>query len=282
MISVTPGETVLTKEHAFDPQKTFTCGQCFRFQPKAEGFFGIAGGREIFVSGSRNETRLLCPAEDFAAFWRTYFDIDRPYEPYRAQIAGDPFLKAAAEFGDGIRILRQEPFETLCTFILSQCNNIPRITALVERLARHFGRPTPSGYAFPEPETLALLSPEDLAPVRAGYRAPYLLAAARAVAEGRLDLSALSDPSLPLNEARARLTALPGVGRKVADCVLLFGQGRWDAFPVDVWMRRALAQYYPAGFQPENYPAAAGLYQQYMFFTSGTSATPAPPPEEHV
>lgn len=266
MIITTPNKTVLTEQHAFDPTKTFTCGQCFRFQPKQGGFFGIAGGREIFVSGDKTETVLFCPAEDFESFWREYFDLDRSYDALRALAAGDPFLEAATEFGDGIRLLRQEPFEALCTFIISQCNNIPRIAGIVERLAQHFGTPIGSGFAFPAPHALASLSLEALAPLRAGYRAPYLLAAAQAVASGTLDLAFLSDPDLHLDEVRKKLMTLPGVGRKVADCVLLFGLGRWDAFPVDVWMQRALAQYYPAGFKPERFPQAAGLFQQYIFY----------------
>ena len=161
-------------------------------------------------------------------------------------------------------MLRQEPWEALCSFIISQCNNIPRIKGIVGKLCQKFGREIEDGFAFPEAEVIAALTPEDLAPIRAGYRAEYIVSAAREVASGALDLEALK--KLPTQEARKRLLAVHGVGKKVADCVLLFGLSKTDAFPVDVWIKRVLDNVYPQGFDASVYGDLAGIVQQYLFF----------------
>ncbi len=267
MIEIYENKTILTGEHAFSPEQTFQCGQCFRFD-RCEGgsFFGIAGGRGITVSRCEESTVLLCKKEDFERFWRNYFDLDRDYAAIPGRIRGDRFLETAAGFGSGIRILRQEPWETLCSFIISQCNNIPRIKGIIRRLCALYGEKTDCGKRFPEPERLAGMRPEDLSPLRAGYRAPYLIAAAEAVASGRLDLEALKSGDIPTDEVRKELMRLPGVGRKVADCVMLYGFSRTEAFPVDVWMKRALKTIYPGGFDAEAYGEYAGIIQQYIFY----------------
>lgn len=264
MIEVFSDRTVLTGDHAFSPEQTFLCGQCFRFDPEEGGFSGIAGGRYIRAEQNGGETLLFCPEEDFETFWRGYFDLDRDYSAVRPLIAHDPFLTEAERFGRGIRLLRQEPWEALCSFIISQCNNIPRIKSIVSRLCGTFGSPIPEGFAFPSPEVLAALTPEELAPLRAGYRAEYIVNAARAVASGETDLEALR--SLPTDDARRELMKLSGVGKKVADCVLLFGLSKTDAFPVDVWIKKVLQSVYPSGLDTSVYGDLAGLVQQYIFF----------------
>lgn len=257
----------------FSPEKTFTCGQCFRFDKidGADGFFGgVAGGRVLTVGTARSEKdggeELLfsCEKEEFDAFWKHYLALDA--DPPSAPLSADPLILAAFEGGRGIRLLRQEGFEALASFILSQCNNIPRIKGIVERLCALFGEElSPGFHAFPTPETIASLSLEELAPLRAGYRTPYLLEAARRVASGGLDLGAMTARAgMPVGEARARLVALPGVGVKVADCVLLYGLGHGEAFPVDVWMKRALARLMP-GFDPADHGQNAGYVQQVLF-----------------
>lgn len=245
--------------------KTFECGQCFRWNADERGVYtGVAMGRVLRVweeSGS-----VYCDAEDAdAELWRLYFDLDADYASACALFTEPEYLRRCAEFGRGIRILRQEPWETLCSFIISQCNNIPRIKQIVETLCRLFGEALGGGYyAFPASESLAPLTEDDLAPLRAGYRAAYILAAARAVSSGSLDLEALR--GLDAEAATAALMSINGVGKKVACCTTLYGLHVTDSFPIDVWMRRALKNHFPADFDPAALGSFSGLAQQYIFY----------------
>lgn len=267
MIEYAGDTVILTGGDAFSPEKTFLCGQCFRFEAEAGGeFVGIARGRRIRVGGDAERTVLSCGRAEFEAVWRGYFDAGNDYGRALRLIEGDAFLCAAEVFGRGIRILRQEPWEALCSFLISQCNNIPRIRRIISSLCVLFGEDIGGGFAFPTPERLADLDEAALAPVRAGYRAAYLLAAARAVCDGSLDLAAMEKGVYETAELRERLMRQRGVGRKVADCVLLYGLGRPDAFPQDVWVKRALAARYPDGFDAARFGAYAGIIQQYIFY----------------
>lgn len=263
------GEVEITGVSDFDLVKTFECGQCFRWEADGSGAYtGVArgcaarlrcDGGSVFISGA---------AGDFEAVWRHYFDLDRDYGEIRRQLNTDDFMREATEFGAGIRILRQDGWEALCSFIISQCNNIPRIRKIIDALCRGFGEKLDfdgeSLYAFPSAERLAAFSEADLAPLRCGYRAQYIIGAARAVAEGALDLDALSrgEPS----QARIELKKLNGVGDKVADCALLFGLNMLDAFPLDVWMKRAVAEHFGPGFDPGIFSPYAGIAQQYIYY----------------
>jgi len=249
----------------FDPEKTFACGQCFRWKKQPDGAysgvaFGVAArvwleGGDVCVSGTRG---------DFDAVWRDYFDLDRDYARVRECVSCDPCAAAACAYGCGIRILRQQPWEALCSFILSQCNNISRITGIVDTLCRLYGDPVGDGqFAFPAPRRVAALTERDLTPLRCGYRAPYVLAAARAISSGALDLEALREA--PLDKARAALMALPGVGKKVAECALLYGLNRTEAFPVDVWIGRAIERLYGGKIDFARFGDGAGMAQQYLF-----------------
>ncbi|MDR3277152.1 MAG: DNA-3-methyladenine glycosylase 2 family protein [Oscillospiraceae bacterium] len=177
-------------------------------------------------------------------------------------------MARAARFGAGLRLLRQDKWEALASFILSQCNNIPRIKQLIEALCREFGDPIPFGgdtyYTFPPPERLAGRSEADLAPLRAGYRAKYILSAAEAVASGALDLEGLALKSP--EEALAALKRLDGVGDKVASCAVLFGLHLLDAFPIDTWMKKAIAERYGGVLDPKIFSPYAGIAQQYIFY----------------
>lgn len=246
----------------FDLAATLTCGQCFRWREGEDGSFsGVAFGRTLTVS----EESAGQAAED--PLWRSYFDLDLDYGAIRRELSAlSPELETAASFAPGIRILRQDPWEALCSFILSQNNNIPRIIGIVDRLCENFGEPLPEGgFSFPEPERLAGLSVEDLAPLRCGFRARYVLDAARRVAGGELPLDEVA--VLPLPEAREALRTIDGVGPKVAECALLYGMHRLDAFPLDVWMRRAMQTLFP-GKSPDFFGPFAGIAQQYVFHYS--------------
>ncbi|MCF0120621.1 MAG: DNA-3-methyladenine glycosylase 2 family protein [Oscillospiraceae bacterium] len=225
-------------------------------------------GRALRLRAEGENIILSCSAEDFESVWRDYFDLGRCYRDIRAAVSIDDYMKRASDFGAGIRILRQDKWEALCSFIISQCNNIPRIKKIVETLCRLFGDEIDylggKYYSFPSAEKLAALEPADLAPLRSGYRAPYIISAARRVASGELDLEKIA--SLTPSEALKALKSLNGVGDKVANCAVLFGLTMLDAFPIDVWMKRALAEHYPDGFDPGVFSPYAGIAQQYMFY----------------
>ena len=258
----------LCPEAELSPYKTFECGQCFRWNDDGSGaYVGVASGRAARVYAADGAARIECADGDLD-FWRVYLDMDTDYAAARESVMIGDYLTECAEYGAGIRILRQDKWEALCSFIISQCNNIPRIKGIVEKLCALFGEAfdTPWGvrYSFPSASRVALLEEPELAPLRAGYRAAYIIGAARAVASGEVDLEYAS--SLCGNEARKYLKGLNGVGDKVANCAVLFGLHRMDAFPVDVWIKRALKEHMPAGFDPASLGEYAGLAQQYMFF----------------
>lgn len=254
-----------------DIEKTFECGQCFRWNKTEDGsYFGVASGYAAIVSVEADGVYITSEAD--GEFWSNYFDMELDY----AKISGDfkgEYLEACVEFGRGIRILRQDSWEALCSFIISQCNNISRIKGIVERLCRNFGeKNTALGseyYSFPSAERLAALESCDLDCIRSGYRAEYIIAAARAVSSGELDLEALK--VCDYREAIKSLRSIKGVGEKVANCVVLFGLEHMEAFPIDVWMKKALRENFPPDFDPESLGEYAGLAQQYIFYYARTT-----------
>jgi len=250
-----------------DIVKTFECGQCFRWNADEKGeYTGVAMGYAAKVWQQDGQVYIRSSAPE--SLWREYFDLERDYEAISRGFKGGDYLDRCIAYGQGIRILRQEPWEALCSFIISQCNNISRIKGIVERLCTLFGEETElegeKFYCFPSAEKLATLDAEDLSPLRCGYRAPYIISAARAVALGELDLQALIRTDSI--SAKKALTSLNGIGEKVANCVVLFGLYHMEAFPIDVWIRRALKENFPPDFDPETLGDYAGLAQQYIFF----------------
>lgn len=250
-----------------DLAETLDCGQSFRWEEYDGGFRGIAFGREV-VMKLEGETLTIenSTPEDFESIWKDYLDLGLDYGEIRRGIAElHPVLKEACAYAPGIRILRQEPWEALCTFIISQNNNIKRIKGIVSRLCENFGESIGSGYGFPTAAALSRLAPDDLAPLRAGFRNKYIIDAAKKVAGGEVDLELCR--TLPYEDARLELMKIKGVGVKVADCALLFGLHRIEAFPVDVWMKRALENLFP-GMSPSDFGDYAGIAQQYIFHYS--------------
>lgn len=250
-----------------DIEKTFECGQCFRWNRDSHGVYrGVVRGFPARV-WQEGEDVFVC-SEAPEKMWRDYFDLDRDYRALSQSFDGGEYLDRCIEAGYGIRILRQEPWEALCSFIISQCNNITRIKGIVERLCEGFGDALEfeggSYYSFPAPEKLAGLLPEELSTLRSGYRAAYIINAANAVVSGALDLTALID--CDCREAHKALCSIHGVGTKVANCVVLFGLYHMEAFPIDVWIKRALKEHFPPGFDPASLGAGAGLAQQYIFY----------------
>lgn len=251
-----------------DLAQTLDCGQCFRWVENPDGSFsGVACGRSV-VARLENGVLTIDGAEEAdRGLWSEYFDLSLDYGAVRKELSAlHPVLKEAADYAAGIRILRQEPYEALCTFIISQNNNIKRIKGIVQRLCESFGERLPGGgFDFPAAQRMAQLSVEDLAPLRSGFRAKYLVDAAQKVNAGEVDLKSCF--FLPYDEARAELMKIKGVGQKVADCTLLFGMHRVEAFPLDVWMKRAMKTCFP-GMEPGDFGEYAGIAQQYIFHYS--------------
>lgn len=258
---------------------TFDCGQCFRWDLCEDGsYIGIAKGKVIKIKASDNYITLFnTNLQEFNEIWSEYFDISRNYGEIRALLSKDDIMQASAEFGRGIKILRQDTWETVISFIISASNNIPRIKGIISRLCENFGHKiTAFGetyYSFPTPEDLKGVTEEDLAPIRSGFRAKYIVDAVNAVYDGRLDFEKL--PSLSTAEAKNMLLSVKGIGSKVADCILLFGCARLDVFPVDTWIKKAMLALYPDECEKygdiriagESYFGEyCGLAQQYLFY----------------
>lgn len=266
---------ILNIEDDFDLDRIAESGQCFRWTRMEEGekpaYRIIRGGECLYIEKSgRNSYVLSCGEEEFHRIWEHYFDLEENYRAIRERIdrEKDPFLWKASRQEKGIRILRQDPWEMLITFIISQNRNIPAIRRSVEMLAEAAGeektdRKGRSYYAFPRPKALAGMDEDGLKACRLGYRCRYVSEAAKAVASGRFNPEGLKDAD---EETAIRaLTELCGVGVKVANCVSLFGLHHIDAFPKDVWVKRILEKEYPEGYPFDDYSPYNGIYQQYMF-----------------
>lgn len=251
----------ITCPPVFDLGLSLDCGQAFRWAEKDGKWHGVAYGKALTVEQKENKLILDCSAEDFESIWKNYFDFDCDYEKIVSSY-DDNYLKTAVSEYSGIRILRQEPWEALCSFIISQNNNIPRIKGIVERLCESFGEGETGKRSFPSAEKLAKLTVEDLAPLRAGFRAKYIIDAAQKVASGEVDFEKINEE--PIEFGREELQKIKGVGAKVAECTLLYGFHKIEAFPIDVWVRRIMAEMYPDGL-PECTKGTEGIAQQYLF-----------------
>lgn len=241
-------------------------GQCFRITKCTDGSYSVnALGRVLNIRMEGDgEFIFSCDRDEFKKIWRQYFDLDKDYGVYRGlALPDDDYLRTAMSFGSGIRILNQEPWEMLISFIISQRKSVPAIRTSIERLSALFGkRIDDTHYSFPEPAALAGADNESLGACGLGYRTEYVREAARAVLSGEAELDEYK--GLETAELLERLMKLKGVGIKVASCVALFGYHRLDTVPVDVWMKRVIAARY-GGKLPEEYAPYAGVLQQYLF-----------------
>lgn len=243
---------------------TLDCGQSFRWVKNNDGSWnGVVRGIETDILKIDNGLRFYNINEkQFYDVFYDYFDLGRDYVAILDTLKADTHLAEAIDMYGTIRILRQEPWEALCSFIFSACNNIPRIKGIIERFCMSFGERTLTSYSFPAAEKVAELEVSDLDILRCGYRAPYIISAAKTVASGEIDLDDLKSKSI--DECEKQLTKIHGVGKKVADCTILFGLGHVDAFPVDRHIRRICENLYPDGL-PECTKGIEGIAQQYMF-----------------
>ena len=264
-----------------DLLKVADSGQAFRIRVIDDAHVElVAFGRYLQIADLGKDTfAFSCDEIEFEDIWKPYLDLGRDYgKIVRSIDKNDEYLMAAAKFGKGIRILKQDIFETTISYIISQRRSIPSITTSVERISKLCGKKIKAPklespfvaplekeyYAFPTPEELNKLPYKELENTGVGYRAPYIARAAEEFCSGKLDpdaLSALSDDAL-----YKALTAMYGVGTKVANCVMLFAFARTGRFPVDVWIQRIEDRYYNGHFDCTPYPDTAGIMQQFMFY----------------
>lgn len=261
----------VTSFSAFD---TFDCGQCFRFENKKGYTEGIAYGRYIRIYQD-GDTVTLCNSDisDYENIWRGFLALDEDYDAVKRDIGehfgkyGDTIFSAMEKAG-GIRILRQEPWEALCSFIVSQNNNIPRIKKIVRALCEKYGEAFDAlggkYYAFPTAEALSAAGEDELRACGTGFRAGYILDAAKKVSAGEIDFAHVR--ALTCGEDAKYLCTVKGVGPKVAACTLLYGFHKTAAFPIDVWIKRVLDKYYPGGIDINSLGEYAGIAQQYLFY----------------
>ena len=284
---------LLPLHQPLDLETTLDSGQLFRWQRQGGWWSGFVGGHLVRLRGRPGglEYRTTLRPEDpdpeagMGALLSRFFRLDDDLAAVHRSLSQDPRLAQAITQAPGLRLLRQEPWECLVSFICSTNSNIPRIAGIVERLAQSFGRPVRLGelerFAFPSPEALAETDEARLRALGLGYRAPYVLETARAIAGGRLAGGRLSLEELRGQEyetAKETLMGLPGVGPKVADCVLLFALEKLEAFPVDVWLRRVLEEEFSverklpyaklAAWARERFGPWAGYAQQHLYYAS--------------
>lgn len=266
----------------FDPKHIFECGQAFRWYREEDGSYTtIAYGRVLNVK-KEEDNIILYPTnkEEFEKIWLHYFDLERDYRLIKEELSKDPILKEAIGFGQGIRILNQEPFEIVISFIISANNQIPRIKKSIEAIALNYGKKidTPlverEYYSFPNPKDLEGLNLEEFNGLtKVGFRGQRVLATSEIIKNGQLDLNTIFD--MTREEGKLALMTLPGVGPKVSDCVLLFAFDKDEAFPVDVWVKRVMEHFYlkedtnvkHIGEHGKRiFGKLAGYAQQYLFY----------------
>lgn len=263
--------TGITIEDDFDLDKIAFCGQCFRAKRFDDGMFRFITGEKVLYIKRENDTEFLisCKIEEWEKIWHPFFDLSRNYKRLRTgKNYSGGFVEKAVDCGRGLRILRQDKWEMLITFIISQRKSIPAIAGAVEKLCRRYGSKLETEYetlySFPDCKVLENASKEDLALCGMGYRTDYIMDAVRLVSKGEIDLEGLS--GCGDEELFESLLKIKGVGKKVANCVLLFGYNRTARAPVDVWISRAIEEEFNGVNPFSEYGEDAGIIQQYIFF----------------
>lgn len=274
------GFAVISGFNNFDLRKTLESGQCFRFYTQ-DGFYFV-NSADKFAGMVQFEDNLYisCSLEE-ASYWANYFSLYDDYTPINNIIASNKFLIEAAEYSRGIRILKQDPWETLICFIISQRNNIPKIKNTVNKLCKLFGKSkilrifdkSYLYYTFPTPNELMHLfkaSEEQLKnytiKLGLGYRTPYIMDAIEKVTSKSINLDTLKSGVCTYDYAIDKLQTIKGVGPKVANCTALFGLGHTSAFPVDIWIQRAIDDKFNGRLDTSKFGEYAGIIQQYIFY----------------
>ena len=254
------GKDILIFQKDFDLDDTLDCGQAFRWVKIDENTYaGHYFNTPLTIKCEDKKAGIfrLYNTDESALFntWYEYFDLGTDYSWMKERFSQDETLLKACEYAGGIRILKQNGWEALSSFIISQNNNIPRIKGIIGRLCEHYN-------GYPDPSQMAPETVESLSFLRSGFRAKYIVDAVSKINSGELNLDEIS--MLPIEEARKALMTIKGVGPKVAECVLLFGMYRTEAFPIDVWVKRVMERWYPNGL-PDCVKGYEGIAQQYLF-----------------
>lgn len=266
---------ILCNADSFDIAQILECGQCFRFK-KLENYHYmiIAKKRVLYIKQTKDIVKFYpCTEQEFKTIWVDYFDLDRDYNKIKLELAKDTVLKQAIEYAPGIRILNQETWECLISFIISQNNRIPMIKQAVENISKKYGDLIEDDfYSFPTLDQLLKADEEGLKNCKTGFRAKYILNACNSVNSGEIDLNGFNNMST--DEVRQSLMSIKGVGPKISDCVLLFSQKRSEVFPTDVWIKRVMQHFYfgrEASIKEihdcayQKFGDLAGIAQQYLF-----------------
>jgi len=260
----------------FSLKDTFDCGQCFRFNREENGSFsGIAFGKPVVFHEEKGRIIIEnLTKEEFEEKWIDFLDLNRDYDEIKKSLVHDEVIKKAIEFGTGIRILKQEFFECVISFIISQQNNIPKIKKAVEGFARLFGEKKEYNgkeyYAFPTLEKVKNITTDDLKELKIGYRDSYIIDAIKKLSDEEISYEMLSEMSY--EDAKKTLLTVRGIGNKVADCILLFSLLKFEAFPVDTWIKKAMQSLYNLNekeiydFSCINFGKYSGFAQQYIFY----------------
>lgn len=282
----TDGKIILKDIKQFNPKHIFECGQAFRWNREDDGSYTTIAFEKVLNVKQEGKDIILSPTnmEDFESIWYNYFDLDRDYGEIKKELSKDPILKEAIEFGKGIRVLNQDPFEMIISFIISANNQIPRIKRAIECIANNYGNKIQAEknkyikerdyYSFPSPVELSLSKAEDLREIcRVGFRDKRIVETANLIADCEVDINSIFDKTR--DEGKEMLMELPGVGPKVSDCILLFAFNKDEAFPVDVWVKRVMEHFYlkeDTNVKKIGYHGArlfgdlAGFAQQYLFY----------------
>ena len=276
---------IIKNAESFEPTHIFECGQCFRWNKEDDGSYtGVVGNNILNVKKNENEVTItgLC-SEEIEELCKKYFDLETDYEAIKEKLSKiDDNLKTSIEYGKGIRILRQDTWEALISFIISANNNIPRIKGIIERISKKYGKTIKwqgkEYYTFPTPEELSKASVADLRKLGLGFRDTRVFETTRLVNTKQIDIYELEE-IIDTKKLREGLLKYPGVGPKVADCIMLFSMRRFEVFPIDVWVRRVMTELYfenETKIEPNNkqilkyaeetFGNLAGLAQQYLFY----------------
>ncbi len=267
---------IISDFDSFDIEETLECGQCFRFEETGDKKYNIvACGRVLNIEQGDNEVVFYpCNKDDFENIWKNYFDFDTDYNDIKNRLSKtDDIMKKAVEYAQGIRILNQESFECVLSFIISQNNNIPRIKGIIARMAEKYGTQDGENYLFPTYEQIKNATVEELAELRMGFRAKYIFDALEKFG-GEINMDEIN--KLDTDMLRKELMKIKGIGQKVADCSLMFSFGRREVFPTDVWVKRVMEYFYFDGedtdiktihaLAKEKWGELAGYAQQYLFY----------------
>ncbi|NLD16502.1 MAG: DNA-3-methyladenine glycosylase 2 family protein [Tissierellia bacterium] len=280
-ININENKIILQGQDSFEPEHIFECGQAFRWDREADGSYTVVAHERVINVSSFGKDVIIknTNIEDFEKIWKNYFDLETDYIKIQNTFNKDEIMQEAIEYGKGIRVLNQEPFETMISFMVSANNRIPQIKKSIGLISQYYGEKieTINGidyFSFPTPEALASARPEDLREYcRVGFRDERIVKTSKLIYDGTYNIEAFMN--MEREQIRKSLVELPGIGPKIADCILLFAFKKKDSFPVDVWIKRVMETLYfgkevnknlVSELGREKFGEYAGVAQQYLFY----------------